>query len=44
MPPRSIACASTISIDAIFAPVLALAHALDRADRWVRRTLSFEEP
>jgi NAD(P)H-quinone oxidoreductase subunit 5 len=30
-------------IDTIFAPVLALAHALDRADRWLRRTLSFEE-
>ncbi len=31
-------------IDTIFAPVLTLAHALDRADRWLRRTLSFEEP
>jgi hypothetical protein len=30
-------------IDTIFAPALALAHALDRADRWLRRTLSFEE-
>lgn len=31
-------------IDAAFAPVLALARGLDRADRWIRRTLSFEEP
>lgn len=30
-------------IDTAFAPVLALAYGLDRADRWIRRTLSFEE-
>ncbi|MEZ5419502.1 MAG: proton-conducting transporter membrane subunit [Vicinamibacterales bacterium] len=29
-------------IDAAFAPVLALARALDRADRWLRHALSFE--
>ena len=31
-------------IDTLFAPVLAVAGALDRADRWLRRTLSFEAP
>ena len=31
-------------IDTVFAPVLAVAGALDRADRWLRRTLSFEAP
>ena len=31
-------------IDAAFAPVLALAAALDRADRWLRRTLSLDGP
>ena len=31
-------------IDTLFAPVLALAGALDRADRWLRRRLSFEAP
>jgi NADH:ubiquinone oxidoreductase subunit 5 (subunit L)/multisubunit Na+/H+ antiporter MnhA subunit len=30
-------------IDAAFSPILALARALDRADRWLRHTLSFEE-
>lgn len=31
-------------IDTLFAPVLAVASALDRADRWLRRRLSFEAP
>ena len=31
-------------IDTVFAPVLAVAGALDRADRWLRRRLSFEAP
>lgn len=31
-------------IDTCFAPVLAFAHALDRTDRWLRRTFSFERP
>lgn len=30
-------------IDTIFAPALALAHGLDRVDRWIRRSLSIEE-
>lgn len=29
-------------VDTLFAPVLALAGALDRADRWIRRALSLE--
>jgi NADH-quinone oxidoreductase subunit L len=29
-------------IDAVFAPVMTLARLLDRADRWLRRVLSFE--
>jgi len=29
-------------VDALFSPVLALAGALDRADRWLRRVVSFE--
>ena len=31
-------------IDTAFAPVLALAHGLDRADRWLRRTLTADGP
>lgn len=31
-------------IDALFAPVLALARTLDRGDRWLRRTFSLEAP
>jgi NADH-quinone oxidoreductase subunit L len=31
-------------IDAAFAPVLAVAHGLDRADRWLRRTLDADRP
>ncbi len=31
-------------IDAVFAPVLALAGGLDRADRWLRQTLSLDGP
>jgi NADH:ubiquinone oxidoreductase subunit 5 (subunit L)/multisubunit Na+/H+ antiporter MnhA subunit len=31
-------------IDAAFAPVLAVAGGLDRADRWLRRTLSLDGP
>jgi NADH-quinone oxidoreductase subunit L len=31
-------------IDAAFAPVMALAGGLDRADRWLRRTLSLDGP
>jgi NADH-quinone oxidoreductase subunit L len=31
-------------IDTAFAPVLALAHGLDRADRWLRRTLTVDGP
>jgi NADH-quinone oxidoreductase subunit L len=31
-------------IDAAFAPVMALASGLDRADRWLRRTLTLDRP
>jgi NADH:ubiquinone oxidoreductase subunit 5 (subunit L)/multisubunit Na+/H+ antiporter MnhA subunit len=31
-------------IDVAFSPVMALAHGLDRADRWVRRTLTLDGP
>jgi NADH:ubiquinone oxidoreductase subunit 5 (subunit L)/multisubunit Na+/H+ antiporter MnhA subunit len=31
-------------IDAAFAPVIALAAAIDRADRWLRRTMSLDRP
>ena len=31
-------------IDTAFAPVLALAHGLDRADRWLRRTVTADGP
>ncbi|MGE0362940.1 MAG: proton-conducting transporter membrane subunit [Vicinamibacterales bacterium] len=31
-------------IDVAFSPVMALAHGLDRADRWLRRTLTLDGP